>query len=292
MSVMYVLREGVSGFRRAKLSALGSIITVTLALLLLGLFYIVSTNTSRLLSSVREKVEMEVFLAEPIGRQRISEINQQILDFQGVEHVEFVTKDEAARIFKEEFGEDVNSVLDFNPLPPSFRIQLKDEYRTSAYTGELSAQLQAITGVRDVVYHQKMLEFVETQTDIIFLVGMAIGSLIGLSAIFLVSNTIRLTIYAKRKSVQTMKLVGASRWMVRAPFIVEGMLQGGIGGLLAAGILYYTLRYATRLVSDTLAQFIVVGPEFYFLVVAVGIALGLFGSAISVKKFIGETVAG
>ena len=118
-----------------------------------------------------------------------------------------------------------------------------------------------------------------------------LGILIGISAIFLVSNTIRLTIYAKRKSVQTMKLVGASWWFVRAPFLIEGILQGLVGGIIAAGSIYYVLTFAAGLISTELAEFIRIEPTFYLFVIVVGTGLGLFGSAISVKRFIGETVS-
>ena len=137
MSILYVVKEGLSGFRRAKLAAMGSIITIVISLLLLGLFYVISSNTSRIVDSIREKVEMEAFLEEPIAKQHVSEIQQQVLAVEGVEKIQFISKDEAAKIFKQEFGEDINSVLEFNPLPPSMKIFLKDDYRTTERADEI-----------------------------------------------------------------------------------------------------------------------------------------------------------
>ena len=114
---------------------------------------------------------------------------------------------------------------------------------------------------------------------------------IAISAIFLVSNTIRLTIYAKRKALRTMKLVGASRSMVRAPFLVEGALQGLTGGAVAAGIIYELHSIVEGLVSAELAQFIRIDSLFYLQVVLVGMVLGLFGSTFSIRKFIGDSVS-
>jgi cell division transport system permease protein len=290
MSYLYILKEGIAGFRRAKLAAVGSSITITISLLLVGLFYVISTNTSRLIEGVRQKVEMEAFLQEPVSHQRLEEIKQRITSIEGVERIEFISKENAAKIFKEEFGEDINSVLDFNPLPPSFKIFLKEGYRTPDKANPIYKRIMEIDGLENITYRKELLEFLDQRARMLYYVGLGLGLLFGISAIFLVSNTIRLTIYAKRKSVQTMKLVGASRWFVRAPFLIEGILQGLIGGIIASGIIYYLLSFAAGLVSTELVQILQVEAIFYPSVIAAGISLGFLGSAISVRKFIGETI--
>ena len=290
MSFFYIFKEGFAGFSRAKLAAVGSSITITISLLLVGLFYVISTTTSRLVESVRQKVELEAFLEEPVSRQRINEIQQQITSIDGIDKAQFVSKDEAAKIFKQEFGEDINSVLDFNPLPPSFKIFLKEGYRTPDKAEEIHKKVMEIKGVENITYRKELLEFLDQRARMLYYVGLALGIIFGISAIFLVSNTIRLTIYAKRKSVQTMKLVGASRWFVRAPFLIEGIIQGLIGGIIASAIIYYLLTFATGLISSEIAQFVQVETLFYLAVIVAGMFLGFFGSAISVRRFIGETV--
>src|ERR1041385_4557661 len=107
MSLIYIVKEGFSGFRRAKLSAAGSVLTIAIALLLLGLFYVISTNTSRIVESIRGRVEMEAFLLEPVTQQRIQEIQTALLATEGVERVQFISKEDAAKIFRQEFGEDI-----------------------------------------------------------------------------------------------------------------------------------------------------------------------------------------
>ncbi|HTK82375.1 MAG TPA: permease-like cell division protein FtsX [Bacteroidota bacterium] len=291
MSTFYIVKEGLSGFRRAKLAAVGSIITIAIALLLVGVFYVISSNTSRIVEGIRERVEMEAFLQQPVGEQRVAEIQKALMNVRGVDHVTFVSKEEAARIFKEEFGEEIKDVLDFNPLPPSFKVFLQEPYRTTAKADEVSTAIKNISGVDEVVYRKGMLEFIEKQAGILYYIGLGIGILISISAIFLVSNTIRLAIYAKRKSIQTMKLVGASRWFVRAPFLVEGLFQGILGGGISAALLYYMIGAATQFVSDDLALFLRADMLMYAFMVAAGIVLGLFGSAVSVRRFIGEKVA-
>lgn len=291
MSLTYTIQEAFSGFTRTKLASFGSVFTICVTLLLLGLYYIISLNASRVVQLIRDKVELEAFCEEPFSSQRRADLQQQLLAIRGVERVQFVSKEEAARIFKREFGEDINDVLDFNPLPPSFKIFLKDEFKHSAKVNEIVKQVKALKGVDDVIYRKDLLEFLDRRIAIAHSVGLALGVIIGISAIFLVSNTIRLAIYAKRKMIQTMKLVGATRWFIRMPFLMEGILQGVIGGVLAAGCIYWLLEFISRWISSELVEFIRVDVTFYGLVVACGIVLGLFGSFISTRRYIGEAVA-
>ncbi|MBI4548563.1 MAG: ABC transporter permease [Ignavibacteriae bacterium] len=291
MSVLYIFKEGISGFRRAKLAAVGSIITITISLLLLGIFYVISTNTTRIVADLRARVEVEAFLDEPISRKRISEIETELSSVEGIARVQFVSKEEAAKIFKEEFGEDIDNVLDFNPLPPSFKIFLSEEYRTTELADTIRRQIEAIRGIATVAYRKDLLEFLDTRAKMLYTIGLAFGIFLGITAIFLVSNTIRLTIYAKRKAIQTMKLVGATRLFVRAPFVIEGIMQGIAGGIIAVAIMYYLITFAAGLVSAELAEFIHVDASFYTGVLTTGAFLGFFGSMISVRKFIGESVA-
>ena len=292
MSVTYLVKEGLVGFRRAKLAATGSVVTITIALLALGSFYVVWSNTQRIVESIRARMEMEAFLEDPMTHQRAVEIQQQIMHTEGVEEAQYISKEEAAKRFKQEFGEDVNKVLDFNPLPASFKVLLKPDYRTTARADEVSKRVKRIKGIDDVIYRKDLLEFIDTKTDILYGVGLLVGIFIGISAVFLVSNTIRLTIVAKQKSIRAMKLVGASRGFVRAPFLIEGVTQGILGGLIATAVLYYLVTFASGLLSNELTEFLRIDEFFYYIVIGVGIFLGFLGSAISVRKFIGETVGG
>ena len=201
MSILYVTKEGLAGFRRAKLSALGSIVTITIALLMVGLFYVLSSNTARIVRDLREKLEMDVFIEEPVSRKRLKEIEERLTTQAGVERVQFISKEDAAKIFKEEFGEDINKVLDFNPLPPSFKVFLREDYRTSDSALGVTSQIKEIKGVDDVVYRKDLLQFLDQRTRVLYRVGLIVGILITVSSIFLVSNTIRLTILAQRKTV-------------------------------------------------------------------------------------------
>lgn len=290
MSLTYTVREALSSFTRTKLASIGSVLTICVALLLLGIYYVISLNAAHVISMIRERVEIEAFCEEPLTRQKMLNLQQELLAVKGVERVQFVSKEEAAKIFRKEFGEDISSVLDFNPLPPSFKIVVKDEYKNSDRLNEIVMRIKSLKDVDDVVYRKDLVEFLDRRMGIAHAAGLGLGILIGVSAVFLVSNTIRLAIYAKRKIIRTMKLVGATRWFIRMPFLLEGVMQGSIGGALAAGILYWLIEFVSRRVLADITEFIRVDDVFYVVIVACGALLGLFGSFISIRRFIGETV--
>jgi len=286
MSLSYTLRESVSGFTRTKLSSTVSILTICISLLLLGVFGILSINASRFIDALRDKVELEAFLEEPMSDEEIAALQSTVASIDGVEEVRYVSKEEAARIFKEEFGEDITAVLDFNPLPPSFKIRLVPASRTAAEAQRINDRLTALTGVSEVVYRKGLIELIDRRTEAVNTLTLGLGILVSLSAIVLVSNTIRLAIHAKRRIIETMSLVGATNMFIRLPFLLEGSIQGFLGGTLAGIILYLAFDRAIPLLSPEMGGFLAVEPMFYAAVVVAGTTLGLLGSAISVTRFI------
>ncbi len=290
MQIGYVLKEGFSGFRRAKLSMTAAIITITISLLLLSGFSILLINANTVIESLREKVEMEAFLSDAVSRVEADGIRAQVAAIEGVSRVHFVSKEEAAEIFQEEFGEDIHKVLDFNPLPASLKIFLSEGYRTAAKAETIYNAVLEINGIEDVIYRKTLLEMLDRRAQTFLWVSLAIGVCIAISSIFLVANTIRLAIYAKRKIIQTMKLIGATRSFIRFPFIIEGLFQGMIGGLFASGILFVIFEYLLIYASLPLEDFLQVDPLHYGFIVGAGCLLGLFGSMISIRRFIGERV--
>jgi cell division transport system permease protein len=290
MTILYSLKEGISGFKRARLSSIITIFTMTISLLLLGLFAIIYRNTNSIIQSFRDKVEMEVFIASEADSAATEKVRSSVTGVPGVLSASYISKEEAARIFKREFGEDINSVLDFNPLPASFKLRLENDYKNSDSAKAVHAALSQLDGVDDVVYRKTLLEILDRRVKIFIGASAAIGLTLLIAAIFLVSNTIRLTIYAKRKVITTMKLVGATRGFIRMPFLIEGMLHGLIGGGLSAGFIWSIIYLAKTFVSAELSEFFSVELYFYAVMILFGIILGLLGSGWSVKRFISENI--
>lgn len=291
MAVGYLFREGFSGFRRAKLSMSAAIFTITIALLLLSSFAIIFMNARSIVDSLRTRVEMEAFVLDQVDEESLPGLEASLQAIDGVESVRFVSKDEAAEIFKQEFGEDIRRVLKFNPLPASFRLTLLPTFRTSEAAASVAEQVAEISGVEEVKYRKDLLEMLDDRVTTFLSIGLGVGFCILIASVFLVANTIRLAIYAKRQIIQTMKLIGATRAFIRFPFILEGLVQGLFGGVIAAAFILVFFEYLGGWVSVHLQEFVRVEPLAYVFIVLTGMALGILGSAISIRRFIGDTVA-
>lgn len=286
MSLSYTIRESFSGFRRTKISSTLSVMTASVALFLLGVFAVVTIHAERFLEQLRSRVELEAFLSEPVTSITVDSLGQVIASFPEVDSVVYVSKAQAAEIYKKESGEDILTVLDFNPLPPSLKVYLKDGFKTSARVGSFAVRLRSVSEIDTVIYRKAILEIIDQRAATAHNITLALGVLVGLSAIILVSNTIRLAIYAKRNLIRTMELVGATRMFIRLPFLLEGIWQGLLGGVAAAGILYVIIAHGLKFLSPELAEYVRMEPVFYGLVIVAGGLLGFIGSLISVMRFI------
>lgn len=288
MSFFYFLKEAFEGFGRATLSSIVSIFTICISLFLLGIFVLITLNLSRLIDDFREKVEIEVFLDKSLDSESIQLTEGAILSIQGVQSLAFISREMAMDILSKEIGMDnLAEALGDNPLPPSFKINLKKEFRTYAQITQIAEKLALIRGVDDVVYSRDLLKLVDERVKTITWIDLILGVIIAFSAVLLVSNTIRLTIYAKRDIVKTMKLVGASNGFIRRPFLIEGIIQGLIGGGLAVGLLHASTEAVRRyLISE-----IEFSPYYLYSLIVFGALLGLFGSLISIRFFLKERIS-
>ena len=158
--------------------------------------------------------------------------------------------------------------------PPPLRISLKEGYKTSEKALETSALLETLPGIESVRYRKELLQLIDTRAASINNLTLGLGMLISLSAIFLVSNTIRLAIYAKRQLIRTMELVGATRTFIRVPFLLEGIIQGFLGGVVASLIIFSLLEYAMKLVSVDFTDAVHREPYFYVGLMLAGGVLG------------------
>lgn len=284
MNIKYLLKESFSGFQRAQLSVVASIFSISLALILIGGYLITQFNLTNLVNTLKNKIELEVFLNEV--HTDYSRIHNSIILTEGVSAANFISKIEAAKIFKKEFGEDINSVLDFNPLPPSFRVSLKNNFKESNKVSLIAEQIQNIPGVEKVIYRKKLLEYIDKRSNLISTVGLAVGGLLLLISFGFVINTSRLAIAGKRKTIETMKLVGATNSFIRLPFIIEGVFQGIIGSTIALGIIIFGFYITSEFISSEISNLIFMPTYFVAFLLITGIILGWFGSYVGVRKFL------
>ncbi len=287
MSLAYTLKEGLDGMRRARWSTLFSVITVAVASALLGFFAIATLNLHALVQQLKSRLELEVFIDDSFDDQQIEELERRILALDGVASVEFISKEKALLTFRDLFGEQMKAYIDLlgtNPLPASFRIVLKKEYRTSEKARKVVDELQAFRELRpqDVVFRLDFLLAVERYVRLALWIDVIVGIFLCAAAVFLVSNNIRLVIATKRRVIETMQLVGATNALIRRPFLLQGTLEGIAGGAVAAVLLYLFVE-ALRV---RLPEYVLVDERLFWGIAAAGGLLGLIGSWTSVRRYL------
>ncbi len=272
--------------KTAKSAVISSTIVIALAVLLLGIYLTISINSVKLLKLIRDKVEIDAYLHDSIQQVNVSKLTSSIKTIGGVKNVTYVSKEEAAKIFAEEFGQDILEVFDHNPLPPSLKINLYDEYKTIDRIEKIKLELQKNPEIADIVYAQKNLEIIERNSQSLVFLNLSLLIIITFSSIFLIGNTIRLMIVAKKDTIEIMKLIGATKETIRTPFVMEGFFQGLVGSLLAVILLQVFLGYFYATYTNNDFNFSIMDTKFLILLVVFGTLLGTLGSAISIRRFL------
>lgn len=280
--MFYSIVEGLKGLRRAKFSAFVATSTIFFALVLIGIFGIIILNIQHIIQQIQSRMEMEAFIDNSFNTEQIYELKQKIINIQGIDSVQYVSKAAAAALFRQQFGQEIFDILDDNPLPASFQIRLHPSARSRASVERIAKQLEQLDGVDEVIYRQDLIVLLERYIRIFLITILGIGILLGGGAIFLVSNTIKLIIYSRLTIIEIMKLVGATRQFIRRPFLVEGIVQGLLGGVTAA-IFFYLLIKAVKL---EIPGVIFIDNYSYFAIILLGICLGFLGSVLALRKFL------
>lgn len=234
MSALYAVREGIAGFRRTPFAAFATTTSIATALLLTGVFAFLTYEVQTVMNFLKQRVgEMEVFL-DPLQDAEVQVLRTRLEAVPGVESLDYISSADAYAVFAAEFGAEAALFEGELFLPASFRIRLSEEFVVVDSLKHLRDQIQSLPGIDEVVFEEAMLLRIQENFRWVAAGGLGIASLVILAALFLVSNTIRLTIYARRLLIRTMKLVGATDSFVRRPFLIEGVLQGVLGGILAS----------------------------------------------------------
>jgi len=282
----YFIREGLANFGRAKFAAFASTSAITVALVLIGIFGVVGYEAQVVSNMLREQAgEMEVFIEDDASAADQEALQARIETLPGVAQTDYVSHEEAARIFREEFGEEASLFEDPTFLPASVRIEVAPEHANPDSMSQMATVIGEWETVDEVVFNRDLLVQVAQNRRLISAVGAALGGIVVLASIFLVANTIRLTIYARRLLIRTMKLVGATDRFVRRPFLVEGVLQGLIGGGVASGLVWGGYRVFLHQMDQ--------GPMPFSLrlsliggLIGAGVLLGWLGSYFAARRFI------
>lgn len=290
MSLRYMIREGAAGLRRTRLAAFTSIFSLYLAVVLIGTLARTGYSIYAFLEVLRGEVEVEIFM-KSISEPRTRDFEQYLVEQDWVLDVEYVSKEDAAEVFRREFGAEGEGLAELDFLPASFKVRVRPDLPVDTVSNRIE-QVRGFDSVDDIAFNLTLLAFLENRIQTLVLAGTGLGALILIASILLVFNTIRLTIYAKRDLIRAMKLVGATNGFIRSPFMVEGVLQGALAGLAALATLHV---FFTHVIPAQLPQLGVMAWPFgrwYYLVGALfvlSVLTGLWGSVLASGRFISKT---
>ena len=287
MHLFFLIKEGFSGIWRAKLPAAVTVVVGFFALVLLGLFATVSLSFMDIIEEVRGRVELEVFFPDETAPADVQAFMGDMEGIRGVRKITYISRDSAAAIFHREFGRDIVEILGVNPLPRSARITVQPAYAAPDSLLPMVDSMKAFDPALDIRYNKMFLRRLEDNARLFSVLTAGTGILIAVATIALVGYTIRLAIYSRQQKIKTMRLVGATNWFISAPYVIEGGIQGLVAGGFAALAIYLLseqllLRYEPGIYE-------VLHPSTYLVypvLVGLGFFLGIFGSTVSVRKYL------
>jgi cell division transport system permease protein len=282
----YFFSEAVESLWRSRRAALLSVLTIAGGLFVLGFFLALNTNLQRIVQGWTAAAELSVYLKDDATAEQRKTVEDLIATSGMAAHYEFVSKDQAAARFKQDFPDLASSAdrLGTNPFPASFEVRLKpDAQEAGGAVDNLASALGAMNGVADVRYDRRWLVRLTAVVRTLRGLGLALVILLAIASAVTVANVVRLAAYAREDEIEIMELVGAPLAYVRGPFVLEGVLQGGVGALVAILLLWLTFAAASmrygRLISETIGLGTITFLPFHVAVIIIvgGMVLGCAG---------------
>jgi cell division transport system permease protein len=287
---LYIIQESFRSLKRNGWLNFAAAGTTAVSLFILGVAILLVINTDFIANTIESNVEIMTYLSEGVTTDTAATLRSRILDIPGVKEASFISKEEALSSLEKQLGQGAQlreSLGGSNPLPDAFKVSITDPREVTV----VANQLNRMPGVDKVRYGQGVVEQLFELTYWVRLVGLAIVVLLGLCAIFLIATTIRLTMFARRREIGIMKFVGATDWYVRWPFLLEGVILGGSGAVVAVAVLFFSYdTLASKLTMilpflPLMSDITVLVQLFAGLFIA-GVALGIIGSLISVHRYL------
>lgn len=286
----YFSKEALTSLSRNRLLSVATVSTMAICVLFLGVAILMTINAGNFMNRLESDIEIVAFLDTSLSTTQESGIQRQIEGLEGIESVVFVSKDEALARMQEKFAEknyDLEKTLGKNPLPDSFEIKAKNPQDVPLVAQNISQ----ITGIYKVNYGQGVVERLLQVTKWVRIISIGFVIILALGAVFLIATAIRLAIFARRKEIYLMKLIGATDWFVRWPFFIEGILLGVVGALIS--IIMLAVGYGSLVGNlNTTLFFIPLVYEknilinLYAALLATGALLGVLGTYISLNRFL------
>lgn len=286
--VWVIVRNALRGLQSSPLPSAIAVVTIAIVLILVGSFALVIGNMEGLLARFSEELHVVAYLDADLSARQQLALRESANLIEGVQSVQLVTPEQALERFRLTMGGgELLEGLDGNPLPASLELELVEEARTSQGIAIVASALDGLDGVAELAHGQDWIEGYARAAALARSAGTLLGAVLAGAALLIIANTIRLAVYAREDEIEILSLVGAGRIFVRTPFLLEGCLQGAVGGLLALGVLFLAFRMWLPQLEFGLAMFLGQRTPVFFAgseglaLVLVGALLGVGGSALA-----------
>ncbi len=289
----YNLKQAFSQMGRNKGMYFTSIMAITAMMLILGLFFVAFVNVNLFTKSIEKDYNViQIYLKEGLTPEVTEAAGQSLQTTEGVEKVEYVTKDQALQTLRDRWGENgyLLENLPENPLPDSYTVYVTDKDAAN----NVATLAPGIEGVDDVVYYRDTIEKLAQVSRFIELGSIIAMAFLVIVSIVIVANTIKLTVFNREKEISIMKYLGATNWFVKAPFIWGGIIIGILSSVIATGLTYVIYKRIVSIIGGDILRILSVNlvpaEQLTLTLLAsflcLGIGIGVIGSAISIRKFL------
>ena len=282
--VWYIIDEALRTVKRHKGLTSISIIIMSLSLLMLAVFLLATDNVLRLVGQAQSEMKLYVYLSDTISQSTGEDLYRKILEMPDVAEVQFVSKDEAMEDFREQLGDDADllGTLRTNPLPNTLWVTPKEESKTRDSMIAIAGAIEPMNGVEEVRYGREFLDRFATVLKALYFVNAVVGFIVILSALFIISNAVRLTVISRRKTIEILKLVGATNTYIVAPFIIEGAFQAGVAAVVSLALLYGVSVLSRQTIPDVTFF----SPEKSAVYLLTCVVIGSIGSFLALRRIL------
>jgi len=239
---LYLISEGFKNVWRHKMTTFTAVFSLLLALYFVGLLAIAGENTKSILQYLRSKYKIEVFFKQDVNYQSAKNISDSILKIKGVRSSTVINKDDAVRIFQDQFGEDILSILGYNPLPISAVVNLKRKSDQILDASPIVNEIKNFDGIEEVRYQGHLIKKIERTYARIMKYFPILSMVLIMVAVLVIYNTVKLSIFSRKDLINSLKLIGATKLFIQMPFIFEGLIDGFIASLIASPLIVGTIN--------------------------------------------------
>ena len=291
--MIYFFKTALENIQINRVMAFFSLVSLSLTLMLFGLFLLFYYNVQSLLESIQEEVHFSIYLSDPVKNDVVEKIKEKLSADTRIFSFDYISKEEALTLFHKEFQDDsLIKSLGGNPLPASFEVKVKAAYQEPKKLIPIIAPIKEIAGVEEVQYGSDWLENLNRFLKVLRMIGVGIGGFLAVAVMTIIANTVRLHFYNRKEEIEIMKLIGATHRFIKIPFFMEGSFMGFLSGGVAVVMLFFMFHFSKKHLQSVggilggILELRFLPTEFLFGLILAGGVLGGIGSFISLTHLL------